>query len=84
MAGQASGRLIEAMKLVINAKMTPYAAANRAQISLTTMYKSAIYKMWRDGDLEGAKRAMDVTRAIPRRTKEQKMAEKLKVGGSQS
>lgn len=84
MAGQASGRLIEAMKLVINARMTPYAAAKRAQVHVTTMYRSPIYKLWRDGDVEGAKRAMDVTRAIPRRTKEQKMAEKLKVGGSQS
>lgn len=35
----------EALLLVLDQALTPYAAAKRAGINLTTMYKSRLYKM---------------------------------------
>lgn len=67
MAGRHSAATIAAMKLVIDSHMTPYAAAKRAGIDLTTMYKGAIYKLWLAGDTEGARKLMNQSAPKPRR-----------------
>lgn len=71
MTGRTSARMVKAMKLLMDAGLTPYAAAQRAQIDLSTMYKSQLYKRWRDsgGDkavLAQIRKELDVDRPIPR------------------
>jgi hypothetical protein len=48
MAGKPSMAMVQAMKLVIKG-VTPYKAAQTAGIALATMYRSALYKAWREG-----------------------------------
>lgn len=45
MAGKPSKRIIQAMQLVREGE-TPYAAAKRKGIHLSTMYRSSLYKAW--------------------------------------
>ncbi len=53
MSRRPSAAMVEAMKLVL-AGVTPYMAAKRVQISLSTMYRNQMYKNWRDGqDIRG-------------------------------
>ena len=72
MTGRTSARMVKAMKLLMDAGLTPYAAAQRAQIDLTTMYKSPLYKRWRDAGADRAavvaqiRKELDVDRPIPR------------------
>ena len=71
MSARTSARMARAMMLLIDGAMTPYAAAKRAQIALTTMYRSPLYKRWRDsgGDhaaIAAIRRDLDATRPIPR------------------
>lgn len=47
MSGQPSGKLIEAMAHVQAGTKTPYAAARDANIALSTMYRSQLYKAWK-------------------------------------
>ena len=49
-----SKAMLDAMKLV-KSGMTPYQAAKKAKIALSTMYRSPLYKDWRDG--QGQKQA---------------------------
>lgn len=42
-----SKAMLDAMKLV-RSGMTPYRAAKQANIALSTMYRSPLYKDWRD------------------------------------
>lgn len=58
MAGQTSARTVNAMKYVIYDDMLPIDAARRAQIALSTMYRCSIYKLWKGGDIEGAKQEL--------------------------
>jgi hypothetical protein len=74
MAGHPSARMVQAMRYILFANMTPYAAAKRAGIAVDTMYRSRLYKAWRDcrGDekvLAEIKRELDVTRPLPRKPK---------------
>lgn len=68
MARTDSARMIEAMKLVLDG-VTPYSAALRAGINITTMYRSRLYSMWKAGQIEELKIQMDVKRPIPRKRK---------------
>jgi hypothetical protein len=73
MAGRISARGTEAMKLVL-AGVSPYAAAQRAGIQLSTMYKSPIYKRIRDSggdpdELAAIRKELDATRPLPRQPK---------------
>lgn len=73
MAGRISARTVEALKYVM-AGMTPYSAAKRAQIELSTMYRSPLYKRLRDAAGDEAKlatirRELDATRPLPRQAK---------------
>lgn len=43
-----SAGMVAAMKLVTTGKATPYQAAQKAGIALSTMYRSPLYKNWRD------------------------------------
>ena len=72
MTGRTSARMVKAMQLLLSGgdTMTPYAAAKRCQISLSTMYKSPLYKKWRDsgGDkatLAEIRREIDADRPLP-------------------
>jgi hypothetical protein len=49
------------MELVIQG-VTPYAAAQRAGIKHNTMYRSRLYKLWRDGDTAAFEEAMNKER----------------------
>lgn len=76
MARRPSAAMVQAMVYILDANMTPYAAAKRAGISLGTMYKSYLYKLWRDGHIEELKREMDQCRPRPRKkTKKEKWNE---------
>lgn len=48
MSGKPSADTVEAMKLVAEQGLTPYAAAKRMNIALSTIYRSPLYKQWRD------------------------------------
>lgn len=74
MAGQTGARTLQALRYVILAGMTPYQSALRAGISLSTMYRTRLYKAWRDhaGDpatLAAIKRELDLERPVPRKPK---------------
>ena len=47
MISRPSAALCEAMRLV-RGGMTPYAAARYVGIALSTMYRSRLYREWRD------------------------------------
>ncbi len=47
MSGKPSAALVAAMKDVIAGKLTPYAAAIKHGIALSTMYRSESYRTWR-------------------------------------
>lgn len=69
MAAIYASRTVNALKLLVNSSMTPYAAARKAQINLSTMYKNPLYKRWRDGDIDGVKKELaklDGSEPIPR------------------
>jgi hypothetical protein len=77
MAGRSSAAMVAAMNFILQANMTPYAAARRAQVNLTTMYRSPLYKLWRAGDMETLRRELDQTAPRPRRpTKKEKIMNK--------
>jgi hypothetical protein len=59
--------MVAAMGYVLDASMTPYAAAKRAQVNLTTMYRSKLYKLWRAGDMEQLRKELNQTAPRPRR-----------------
>jgi hypothetical protein len=78
MSGSPGGRTIEAMKLVL-AGISPYAAAKRIGIATNTMYRSRLYKLWKEAQpleftdkerhrklLTELRRELDMTRPIPR------------------
>jgi hypothetical protein len=69
MAGRSSAAMIQAMRYIIEASMTPYAAAKRAQIDLRTMYRSRLYKLWRAGHGDELAKEMDQVAPKPRRPK---------------
>lgn len=74
MSGRIAAKTIEALKLLINAGMTPYAAAHRAGINLSTMYRCPIYRRYRDSGgnpavLAELRKELDVTRPEPRKAK---------------
>lgn len=74
MAGRIAARTVEALKLHINGGLSAYAAAKRAQIELSTMYRCPLYKRFRDcgGDpdaLAAIRKELDATRPLPRRPK---------------
>jgi transposase len=60
--------MVQAMEYVL-AGMTPYAAAQRAEVGLNTMYRSKLYKMWLAGNMDGLNTAMNAERPAPRRAK---------------
>jgi predicted DNA-binding protein (UPF0251 family) len=47
MSGKPSADTVEAMKLVAEEGMTPYAAARRMNIALSTIYRSPLYKAYK-------------------------------------
>lgn len=62
------------MRLVLDSSMTPYKAAKRAGIDLSTIYRSKLYKLWLAGDIEELRKQMDQTAPKPRRrTKRERM-----------
>jgi hypothetical protein len=74
MAGQLGARTIQALRYHIIGGMTAYAAAMRAQIAVTTMYRNPLYKAYRDhgGDpkkLAAIKEQLDIERPLPRKPK---------------
>lgn len=56
---QPTKKTARALLLVLDEAVTPYSAAKRAGINLTTMYKSRLYKMIRDGQGKEARRELD-------------------------
>lgn len=54
MAGRASAAVVTAMRMVLDQGLTPYKAAHEAGIDISTIYKSRLYKAWRDakGDVD--------------------------------
>jgi hypothetical protein len=73
-----SARMVEAMKLVV-AGLTPYAASKRVGIATNTMYRSRLYKLWKQAKplemvnkedynklMLELSRELDVTRPVPR------------------
>lgn len=50
MAGRASEAFTEAMAMVLSGE-SPYKAAIRAGIALSSMYRNQLYRAWRDGEL---------------------------------
>ena len=71
MSGRPSGSMVEAMKLVL-AGVTPYQAARRMGLDLSTMYRSRLYKLWKDGtpdNLTDLKKQLDLTAPKPRTPK---------------
>lgn len=49
MSGQPSAALVAAMQDVAEGRLSPYAAAKAHHIALSTIYRSALYQQWRDG-----------------------------------
>jgi len=54
MAGKPSNRMRTAMRHVLKGK-TPYEAANLAEVAQSTMYRSRLYKIWRDDGADALK-----------------------------
>jgi hypothetical protein len=50
--------MVQAMRYVLEG-MTPYAAAKRVEVTLAAMYRSRLYKLWRDGNLAELEKEMD-------------------------
>ena len=68
MAGKPSASMIAAMKLVMIG-VTAYDAALRLQLNPGTMYRSRLYKLWREGgdkSLKALKDELDYERPRPR------------------
>lgn len=78
MSGVPSGRMIEAMKLVL-AGVTRYQACKRVGISTNTMYRSRLHAMWKEAKelelvnterynqlMNELRRELDMSRPIPR------------------
>lgn len=65
MSGKPSAAMMDAMRLVI-AGVTPYRAAQRMQIQLSTMYKSRLYKLWKEGSLEALQSELNTKKPVPR------------------
>lgn len=77
MAGEITARTVNALKYVFYANMTPYAAARKAQINLSTIYRQPLLKQWNAGDRDGARRELaklDGSQALPRYAKRRKGA----------
>lgn len=69
MAGRPSARMVAAMKLVHQYKVTPYQAAKRLQVDPGTMYRSRLYALWKEGSgtsLAALERELDLERPVPR------------------
>jgi hypothetical protein len=66
MANRHSDAMVRAIRLVLAGK-TPYAAAQAAQVHYSTMYRSSLYKMFRDGKLDELRKAIDPNTPRPRK-----------------
>lgn len=65
MAGRISARMMNAMRLIVDHGMTPYTAAKRMQLAVSTMYRNRLYKLWRDAEFDELTKEMDLTRPLP-------------------
>lgn len=61
MAGKPSASMVHAMRLILDASLTPYKAAKMANVSTSTMYRSRLYKLWQAGKHADLRRELDQT-----------------------
>ncbi len=66
MSGKPSAEMVKAMKLVLNHAVVPYRAAKMSQVALSTMYRSRLYNLWKDGKFDALKEELDIDRPKPR------------------
>lgn len=60
-----SKRMQAAMQMILDQGLTPYRAAHLAGVARSTMYRSPVYKAWRDAS-SGAEKRANVGRALGR------------------
>jgi hypothetical protein len=68
MSGKPSAEMLKAMNLVLLGTV-PYRAAKMSQIALSTMYRSRLYNLWKDGQIATLKAELDIDRPKRRVTK---------------
>lgn len=78
MAGKPSATFIAAMKMVLSGE-SPYQAAKRAGLALSTMYRNPIYQSWRDGATDTEIREVLRAEEARQRQKRPKKAAKFRL-----
>lgn len=76
MSGRPSASQVEAMKLV-KAGVTPYTAAKRMGVGLGTMYRSRLYKLWKEGSPESLAQLRDELNLAPAKPRVAKKPQKF-------